>query len=140
MEYLPIGILALILIMLTVIEKIGKNKKPLFKAFLSMLMGITAHPWMLPKVVFVLTDAASPVGRQERHFYMCLFFLSKKVSNATINPPKEINKANIPRKIIIISYGVICATSLPMYSGYPVFIGLGGYHPVIGTFLFKILT
>ena len=42
MEYLPIGILALILIMLTVIEKIGKNKKPLFKAFLSMLMGITA--------------------------------------------------------------------------------------------------
>ena len=30
--------------------------------------------------------------------------------------PKEISKAKIPRKTIIISYAVIYATSLPMYS------------------------
>ena len=33
-----------------------------------------------------------------------------------MKPPKEINKAKIPRKTIIISYAVIYATSLPMYS------------------------
>lgn len=51
--------------------------------------------------------------------------------------PKEISEPIIPRKIIMISYAVMCATSLPMYSGYPVFIGSGGYHPVMGTFLLK---
>lgn len=33
-----------------------------------------------------------------------------------MKPPKEISKAKIPRKTIIISYAVIYATSLPMYS------------------------
>lgn len=42
MDYLPVAVLIAILIMLTIIEKVGKNKKPLFKAFLSMLMGISA--------------------------------------------------------------------------------------------------
>ena len=37
-----------------------------------------------------------------------------------MKPPKEISKAKIPRKTIIISYAVIYATSLPMYSGKPV--------------------
>ena len=37
-----------------------------------------------------------------------------------MKPPKEISKAKIPRKTIIISYAVIYATSLPMYSGEPV--------------------
>ena len=76
--------------------------------------------------------------RQEGHFYLCLFLLSRKVSNATISPPKEISKANIHKKIIMISYAVVCATSLPMYSGYPVFIGSGGYHPVMCTFLKRL--
>ena len=57
-----------------------------------------------------------------------------------MKPPKEISKAKIPRKTIIISYAVIYATSLPMYSGKPVFINSGGYHPVMGTFQFKILS
>ena len=48
-----------------------------------------------------------------------------------IKPPKEISKANIPKKIIMISYAVIYVTSLPMYSGKPV-IGSGGYHPCHG--------
>lgn len=52
-----------------------------------------------------------------------------------INPPKEISNANIPKKIIMTSYAVMCATSLPMYSGIPVVIGSGGYHPVMGTFI-----
>ena len=52
-----------------------------------------------------------------------------------MKPPKEISKAKIPRKTIIISYAVIYATSLPMYS-----LARGGYHPVMGTFQFKILS
>lgn len=54
-------------------------------------------------------------------------------------PPEEIIKPIIPKKIIIISYALIYATSLPMYSGYPVSINLGGCHPVMGTFFLKIL-
>ena len=54
----------------------------------------------------VLTNTAYPVCRRGRHFYFRLFLLSRKV----------ISKAKIPRKTIIISYAVIYATSLPMYS------------------------
>lgn len=64
----------------------------------------------------VLTNTAYPVCRRGRHFYFRLFLLSRKVSNAMMKPPKEISKAKIPRKTIIISYAVIYATSLPMYS------------------------
>ena len=72
--------------------------------------------------------------RQDRHFYFfLLFLLSKKVRNATIRLPKEISKPIIPININMISAAVISRTSLPMYSGEPV-IGLGGYHPVMGTF------
>ena len=34
-----------------------------------------------------------------------------------MKPPKEISKAKIPRKTIIISYAVIYATSLPTQNG-----------------------
>ena len=88
----------------------------------------------------VLTDTAYPVGRQDRHFYFRLFLLSRKASNATIKLPKDISNANIPMKIEMISKAVIGATSLPMYSGTPVFINSGGYHPVMGTFRRCIVT
>ena len=69
--------------------------------------------WMLSrKRLNVLTNTAYPVGRRGRHFYFHLFLLSRKVSNAMMKPPKEINKAKIPKKTIIISYAVIYATSL----------------------------
>ncbi len=59
---------------------------------------------------------------------------------ATIKLPKDISNANIPMKIEMISKAVIGATSLPMYSGTPVFINSGGYHPVMGTFRRCIVT
>ena len=78
--------------------------------------------WMLPKVVFSsLSRAAHSVCRRGGHYFFRLFLLSRKASNATINPPKDINNANIPIKTDMVSYTVICATSLPMYSGNPVF-------------------
>ncbi len=78
--------------------------------------------WMLPRMVFnVLTDTASPVCRQERHFYFfLLFLLSRKVRHATIKLPKEISKPIIPINIKMISAAVILRTSLLMYSGEPV--------------------
>ena len=36
------------------------------------------------RLMNVLTDTAYPVGRQDRHFYLRLFLLSRKASNATI--------------------------------------------------------
>ena len=74
---------------------------------------------MLPnRLLNVFTDIAYPVCRQDRHFYLCLLFfsLSRKASNAMSKLPKDISKANIPKKIEIISKVVISATSLPMYS------------------------
>ena len=62
---------------------------------------------MLPKVVFVLTDAASPVGRQERHFYFFLFLLSRKARNAITKLPKDISKPIIPINVNMISAAVI---------------------------------
>ena len=53
--------------------------------------------------LYVLTDTAYPVGRQDRHFYFRLFLLSRKASNATIKLPKVNNKVKIPRKIEMIS-------------------------------------
>ena len=79
---------------------------------------------MLPKKVNYLSmRGAYSVCRRGRHYFFRLFLLSRKVSNAMSRPPKEISKPIIPRKIIMISYAVICTTSLPMYSGKPVFIG-----------------
>ena len=46
--------------------------------------------------LIVLTDTAYPVGRQDRHFYFFLCFLSRKARNATIKLPKAINKVNMP--------------------------------------------
>ena len=51
----------------------------------------------------------SSVGRQDRHFYFRLLFLEElfslsiKANNATIKLPKDINNANIPMKIEMIS-------------------------------------
>jgi pro-sigmaK processing inhibitor BofA len=42
MEYVPIVFLALIFIVLAIIHKLGKNKKPLLRAFISMLIGLSA--------------------------------------------------------------------------------------------------
>ena len=76
--------------------------------------------WMLPRCLDVLMDTAYPVGRQDRHFYFCLFLLLRKASNAITRLPKAHNNVNMPMKIERISKAVICATSLPMYSGKPV--------------------
>ena len=57
----------------------------------------------------VLKDTAYPVRREDRHFYFRLLFLekffslSRKASNAIIKLPKDINNANIPMKIEMIS-------------------------------------
>lgn len=57
-----------------------------------------------PKYAFSLMSTALPVCRQVRHFYFfLLFLLSRKVRNAIIKLPKDINKANIPMKIVMIS-------------------------------------
>ena len=79
--------------------------------------------------------------RQGGHYFfrLCSLSLSRKASNAITKLPKAISKPIIPIKIKIISAAVISATSLPMYSGKPVFNGSGGYHPCHG-FHIEILT
>ena len=76
------------------------------------------------KFIAILSLRTPPIlwVRQDRHFYfrLFLFLLSRKASNAIIKQPKDVSKANIPIKIERISKAVICATSLPMYSGKPV--------------------
>ena len=71
--------------------------------------------------------------RQSRHFYLRLFLLSRKASNAITRLPKAHNNVSMPRKIERISKAVIGATSLPMYSGKPV-IGVGRLPPCHGYF------
>ena len=85
-----------------------------------------------PEVQVVLTDAASPVGRQERHFYFFLFLLSRKARNAITKLPKDISKPIIPININMISAAVI-TTHLPSYVLQLPGISSGGYHPVMGT-------
>ena len=58
--------------------------------------------WMPLNWVFVLTDTANPVCRQDWHFYY-LSFAFRKVSNLMRKLPKAINNVNIPRKIAKIS-------------------------------------
>ena len=62
-------------------------------------------------------DPASPVGRQERHFYFFLFLLSRKARNATIKLPKATSKLNIPIITEIISKAVIITHRLRSRSG-----------------------
>ena len=66
--------------------------------------------WMLPRCLDVLMDTAYPVGRQDRHFYLRLFLLLRKASNAITRLPKAHNNVNMPMKIERISKAVICAT------------------------------
>ena len=108
--------------------------------------------WMLPVRLSVLTNTAYPVGRQDRHFYFRLFLLSRKASNAITRLPKAHNNVSMPRKIERISKAVIHATVFALLrsvlNGCPPDIQhpflcipasrslvLGGYHPVMGTFL-----
>ena len=81
------------------------------------MRSLSTHPLLS---VYVLTDTAYPVGRQDRHFYFRLFLLLRKASNAITRLPKAHNNVNMPMKIERISKAVIHATSLPMYSGKPV--------------------
>ena len=60
-------------------------------------------------------------------FYLRLFLLSRKAITATSRLPKDINSANIPVKIDIISYAVIDDTSFPMYSPKGVTSSGGGH-------------
>ena len=62
-------------------------------------------------------DPASPVCRQERHFYFFLFLLSRKARNATIKLPKATSKLNIPIITEIISKAVIITHRLRSRSG-----------------------
>ena len=65
--------------------------------------------WMPPMQFHVLTDIASSVCRQVRHFYFFLSFLSlvRKARNAIIMLPKVANNVSIPMNIEIISNAVI---------------------------------
>ena len=106
---------------------------------------------MLPVGLNVLTDTAYPVGRQDRHFYLRLFLLSRKASNAITKPPNEIINPLISMKITIISADVIYVTVFApasvrakrMSTGHPApflcipakqVIKPGGCHPVMGAF------
>ena len=68
------------------------------------------------------------------------FLLSRKASNAINKLPKDISNANTPIKIEMISNAVIYVTSSPMYFRFTDFISSGGYHPVMGTFHFVIVS
>ena len=60
-------------------------------------------PKWMPQDVFVLTDVAYPVCRQDRHFYFFFLILTIKVRNAAIELLRDISKPNTPRNIIMIS-------------------------------------
>ena len=65
-----------------------------------------------PERVFSPYGLASPVGRQERHFYFFLFLLSRKARNVITKLPKDISKPIIPININMISAAFI-TTHLP---------------------------
>ena len=96
--------------------------------------------WMLPNKSVSPYGHAYPVGRQDRHFYFRSFLLSRKASNAINKLPKDISNANTPIKTEMISNAVIYVTSSPMYFRFTNFISSGGYHPVMGTFHFVIVS
>ena len=55
-------------------------------------------------LIYLSMRGAHPGCRRGGHYFFAyLFLLSRKVSNAMIIPPEDISKANIPRKIIMIS-------------------------------------
>ena len=59
----------------------------------------------------VLTDAAYPVGRQDRHFYFRFFLFWRKVSNASTNIPIAITKEATAKIVETISKAVITPPS-----------------------------
>lgn len=67
-----------------------------------------------------LLIGAYPVCRQDRLYFLRLFLLSRKASNATTNIPAAIIKEATAKIIETISYAFIGIPSLLMYSGNPV--------------------
>lgn len=56
-----------------------------------------------PSELVSLYRDARPGANRAGIFYLRLFLLSRKASNATIRPPKVNNRVNIPKKIEMIS-------------------------------------
>lgn len=84
--------------------------------------------WSLPTGILPLRKRRPPWSQQDGHFYLRLFLLSRKASNATIKLPKVNNKVKIPMKIEITSNAVI-VTHLPSYVFQQAGHFLGGCHP-----------
>ena len=60
MDYYLLGMLVIILIILAILHKLGKNKKPLLRAFGSMIIGLSAL--FLVNVTSVLTQVHIPIS------------------------------------------------------------------------------
>jgi hypothetical protein len=54
---------------------------------------------------------AHSVCRRGGHYFLCLFLLSRKASNAMTKLPKDISKPIIPINIKMISAALMCITS-----------------------------
>lgn len=60
MDYYLLSMLVIILIILAVLHKLGKNKKPLLRAFDSMIIGLSAL--FLVNVTSVITQVHIPIS------------------------------------------------------------------------------
>lgn len=60
MDYYLLSMLVIILITLAVLHKLGKNKKPLLRAFGSMIIGLSAL--FLVNVTSVITQVHIPIS------------------------------------------------------------------------------
>ena len=91
-----------------------------------------------PELVIKVSLWTPPIPFADRIgiFYFFLFLLSRKARNVTTELPKVINKVNILKKTEIISKAVMLRTSLLLRRRTD-YVSLGGYHPVIGTFLHR---
>lgn len=59
-DYMPIIMLVAILIILSVIQKLGKNKKPVLRAFVSMIVGLCSL--VAVNITSFLTGVSIPVS------------------------------------------------------------------------------
>lgn len=89
------------------IEKMKSRKSLAFFHLVAYNIDIKKAP--TPKVDASMNDfsalmsTAHPVCRQDGHFYFRLFLLSRKAINATMKPPKDMSKPNIPIITIMVS-------------------------------------
>ena len=60
MDYFPFLLLLGILVILYILEKIEKNKKPLFRAFITMIIGLSALA--LVNITTFLTGVKIPIS------------------------------------------------------------------------------